>query len=609
MTAYSADGEALQTVDRLPDGSPIQVRNGTYVDLDVGEIFSSGASWIDVLYDPVLGGADYFVVSGQKGLQSSYAVEGSGDFRTVVGRASRGRSQAVFRLTRALRPVDANVVMGQDLPDGYRPVFLRSDNPAGGTRLVPGLPAAYRASDIIFNNVHGQTRPFDHGEGVVTNYLTVWAEKPTDITLEARDVKGNLLGAQTHENTAKLQGTPEDLIPNLASPRNMRSIRARAGARMSGESGLHNIVNGGAKSIAVSNAAGSLDYGRTLMAPNVRAGDGRWSEFRITNTSAIAQSFAAEGYRVRDAGINGLVREKVGERNFNMDPYGHWQLSLDELLLGAPEQAKYVLLRAYNRDGGEVGPLVGTVVVGDSETGTMDAYLMRSLDDFTYLIEPERSFTVEHNDGPWRGAATVIARGRYSSIDSLSLEVEGALGPRALRAVLWGMGERVRVDDLVAEGAIFDHDFPVTTGTDSQQYPSTVRYIASDSQSSQTDQIVAGPVFTVREEQDIDVDAYHQTPGYSFNRTKEGIPELSQLMFESGATDASGNDASLEQWKKGLRLLTDGTDQELSSIVLKDKNNRIEFLLVGGGGLEFFLSHDVRGEEYMEQLKAFYQVQ
>ncbi len=63
VTACSADGEALQTVDRLPDGSPIQVRNGTYVDLDVSEIFSSGARWIDVLYDPVLDGTAYFVVS------------------------------------------------------------------------------------------------------------------------------------------------------------------------------------------------------------------------------------------------------------------------------------------------------------------------------------------------------------------------------------------------------------------------------------------------------------------------------------------------------------------------------------------------------------------
>ena len=150
VTACSADGEALQTIDRFPDGSPIQVRNGTYVDLDVSEIFSSGVRWIDVLYDPVLDGTAYFVVSGQKGLQSSYAVEGSGDFRTIVGRAPRSRSQAVFRLTRAFRPVDTNVVMGQDLPDGSQPVFLRSDNPAGGTRLVPGLPVAYWASDIIF---------------------------------------------------------------------------------------------------------------------------------------------------------------------------------------------------------------------------------------------------------------------------------------------------------------------------------------------------------------------------------------------------------------------------------------------------------------------------
>ncbi len=80
-------------------------------------------------------------------------------------------------------------------------------------------------------------------------------------------------------------------------------------------------------------------------------------------------------------------------------------------------------------------------------------------------------------------------------------------------------------------------------------------------------------------------------------------------MFESGATDASGNDASLEQWENGLRVLTDGKDQELSSIVLKDKNNRVEFLLVGGSGFEFFLSHDAKGEAHMEQLKTFYHVQ
>ena len=374
---------------------------------------------------------------------------------------------------------------------------------------------------------------------------------------------------------------------------------------MSGESGLHNIVNGEAKAIAVSNAASSLDYGRTLMAPNVCAGDGRWSKFRITNTSAIAQSFVAQGYRVRDAGINGLVREKVGERNFNIDPYGHWQASLDELLLGAPEEAKYVLIRAYNRDGGEVGPLVGTVVVGDSETGTMDAYQMRSLDDVTYLIEPERSFTVEHNDGPWRGAATVIARGRYSSIDSLSLEVEGALGPRALRAVLWGTGERVRVDDLVAEGAIFDHDFPVTTGTGSQEYPSTVRYIASDSQSSQTDQTVDGPVFTAREEQN-----YREIPG-SREAVRNNVDAFAELLSRQEVLYRGEVNLTFDQNKRGLTRRVDDSPDNNKIVTMGLIDNPFDLTLAGVvqlnldiGFIDFYhVLAGPEGEIIMDELK------
>ena len=577
VTAYSAQGEVLSVRDQLPDGSALQTRKGTYIDLDVAELFGSGPTLPETLA-PVLGTTDYFVVSGEKDLQTSYRVEGSGRFSSSRQFGPRSRSRSVFDLWRSYRPVDTNVVMGQDLPEGSRPAFLRSDNAQGGTRLVPGLALEYRASDLIFHYVfsapRGLSQPFGHGEGEWKSTINIYAAEATTIALGAWDTKGNLLGTAVYEKRQVLRGTPEELFPDITEIHRISYVRATAGARMAGENGLHHIVGGVERAVAFSLAASSLDHGTTLLGTNVFGGDGKWTEFSITNPFDKDQFFVAEAYRVRDAGINGLVEERLGVGNFSIDAKGQIRSSLENLVPGVPpEDVEYVVVKAFIRDDGRPKRMAGMVVVGDENSGTMDAYEMVPTSEPRQITELSTR-SVEINDPAPQVEVTVALRGsRTESTGAIhELDADPRLGTDMRVVVPNGSGDRVFYGTAQSDLTFGSNRYSTNGGV--QMFPDRLIIGVRGPQGTEDGHLYELPGVTVREEQN-----YRDIAG-SREAVRNNLDVFAELLSRQEVLYQGQVTLTFDQNKRFLtRLVDDTPDTKLVTMGLND--NPFDLTLAG----------------------------